>query len=353
MASNLNLSVFDFTTEQVRAINELVYDEVLRAPDINFLHTIFPNIVTDKFIGFIGEGDIVGKLAQGCDPTPQDWSISARQKKWSPKGWEVFLNECYKDIENTMAIYSLNKGVDKADLTNTDYMAIVVEVLSMAIKKMIWRLVWFSDTAAANYASGGFITDGVDITYFNLLDGLWKQLIVQTTANPAQRVTIAANAQATTALQYSTFTGLQAYEALNALHLNSPITLRGAADSIFICTQSFADAYMTYLEGKELESTYVNLVDGINALSFRGVPVIPVPLFDEMILRYENSGTKLNSLHRCLYIQKSNIAVGTPSNGVLAELDVWYDKTTRKNYMYATDSIDAMILNESLFTLAI
>lgn len=355
MASKLDLSVFNFSTEEIRQINELVMEEVLLAPDINLLHTIYPGIVTDKYVGFIGEGGLVGVAEQGCDPQVQAWKASATQHKWQPKGWEVFLNECYTDIENSMAIYAMNKGVDKADLTNTDYMAVIVEVLAIAIRKMVWRLIWFSDTDAANYSDmpAGIITDGVDVKYFNILDGLWKQVMAAVTTVPERLVALAANTQASTAAQFSNMTGVKAYEALNNLYMRAPITLRGASDSFFACTQSFADAYMSYLEGKELESTYKNIVDGVNGLSFRGKDLIPMPIWDEIIARYENNGTKLNNPHRCLFTTKRNLAVGTPSSGVLEDLDVWYDKKERKNYIFAADAIDTKLLSTDMFMLAI
>lgn len=153
MASTIDFSTFNFSTEEVRQINELVMEDILQAPDLNILHTLYPGISSDKYVGFLGEGGLVGIAEQGCDPTPQSWSIPSRQLKWEPKGWEVYLDECYKDIEQSMAIYAMNKGVEKADLTNTDYMAVVAEVLAGAIKKMVWRLVWFSDVDARNFTA--------------------------------------------------------------------------------------------------------------------------------------------------------------------------------------------------------
>ena len=141
----INTSVFNFSAEEIRDINELILEEILQAPELSVLHTIYPGVVTNKYIGFLGEGGIIGLPAQGCDPTPQQWKIEGEQKLWEPKRWEVFLTECWADLENTMAIYAMNKGVDVGDLTNTDYMAVVVDILSKSIKKMIWRFCWFGD----------------------------------------------------------------------------------------------------------------------------------------------------------------------------------------------------------------
>ena len=351
----INTSVFNFSAEEIRDINELILEEILQAPELSVLHTIYPGVVTNKYIGFLGEGDIVGLPAQGCDPTPQQWKIEGEQKLWEPKRWEVFLTECWADLESTMAIYAMNKGVDIGDLSNTDYMAVVVDILSKAIKKMIWRFCWFGDKDAANYngSPAGIITDSVNTDYFQLIDGFWKQLQAVAPSGNKQRVTIGANAAATQDLQYSTLTGQMAYETLSKLHLAAPVVLRSQPDLMFACTQSMVDGYMQYLEGKDIECTYVNLTEGVKALNFRGIPVVAFPIWDEMIQSYENNGASLNNPHRAVLTTKSNLAIGVAENSVLDEIKVWYEPKEDRCYMRSRDSIDAKVLQEKMFTLAI
>ncbi|MCD8293684.1 MAG: hypothetical protein LUE27_00345, partial [Clostridia bacterium] len=156
----LDLTNFTFTAEQIRDINELVFDEILHAPDLNAIHTLYTGIEYDKEIGFISGAGLVGKKAQGCDPETQDWNINTRKVTWTPKGWEIYLDECASDLENTAALYCMNKGTRIDDLTDTDYMAIYVQVLTDAVKDAMYRMVWFGDTAAANVDAGGQITNG-------------------------------------------------------------------------------------------------------------------------------------------------------------------------------------------------
>ena len=150
MTSIVNFSTFTFTAEQIRDINELVYEKILEAPELSYIHTIYPGIVYDKEIGFIGEGGLVGVAKQGCSPTPQDWNIATRKLVWQPKSWEVFLKECANDLQNTAVVYAMNLHTRVDDLTDTDYFAIVVEVLVKAVKKALFRIIWFNDSAADN-----------------------------------------------------------------------------------------------------------------------------------------------------------------------------------------------------------
>lgn len=347
MAKNiLDFSKFTFTAEQIRDINDLVFDELLHAPDINYLHTLQTGIVYDREIGFITGGGLVGKKGQGCDPVPQEFTIGTRKVVWQPKTWEVFIAECAKDLEATAAVYVMNNGVRMDDLTDTDYMAIVVEVLSKAVHDFIFRIVWLGDTEAENVgSSGGIITAGVDTEYFDIIDGFFKQLEAAVADDSNRLVTIAANSQGTKAAQMNNLTPENAYNLLSTMYYKAPVVMRASGNMRFLVTQSLADKYQQYLTDKGLESTYRNMVDGVNALSILGVEVIAVPKWDEMIQAFNDLGATFYKPHRALLIEKANLAVGVPATTVLEEVDVWYDKTSRKNYLEAKDKIDAKLLN--------
>ena len=426
MSSMISFSAFTFTAEQIRNINELVYEGIAKLPELSELHTMYDGIVYDKEIGFLTGGGLVGKAAQGCNPTPQDWSVGSRKVTWTPKSWEIFLDECASDLENTMVVYAMNKGTRVDDLTDTDYMAIVVEVLIDAIKEMFYRLIWFGDTDADNvdwneypkaaateqtagsaivgtvylgvtkttagavkcaladgtivylngeaatgnaaegktYYSkdtehpvtineGGNLTTGVDEDYFNILDGLFKQLRAIIALDADVKVTIAANAQTSKAEQLAYLTPERAYTLLSDMWYKADIKLRQRkSECRFYVTQSIADKYEQYLVGKGIESTYSNLVDGVPALKFNGVPVIPMPMWDANIQSYFDLGDTYDAPHRALLTLKSVIAVGTPSAKAFDEVDVWYDKTSRKNYILCKDKLDAKILSDKMLIYA-
>lgn len=486
----ISFSAFTFTAEQIRNINELVYEGIAKLPELSELHTMYDGIVYDKEIGFLTGGGLVGKAAQGCNPTPQDWSVGSRKVAWTPKSWEIFLDECASDLENTMVVYAMNKGTRVDDLTDTDYMAIVVEVLIDAIKEMFYRLIWFGDTHADNvdwneypkaaateqtavptaaatqqtvgsplvgvvyvvstaadkvkcalangtviylaaekstgnavadttyysmdtvhkitpiegtvymgvakttagavkcaladgtivylngeaatgvaqegktYYSkdtahlvtineGGNLTTGVDKDYFNILHGLFKQLRGIVALDNTKLVANAANSQSTKAEQMSYLTPERAYTLFSDMWYKADIKLRQRkSECRFYVTQSIADKYEQYLVGKGIESTYSNLVDGVPALKFNGVPVIPMPMWDANIQSYFDLGDTYDAPHRALLTLKSVIAVGTPSAKAFDEVDVWYDKTSRKNYILCKDKLDAKILSDKMLIYA-
>lgn len=352
MATKIDFSKFTFTAEQIRDINDLLFDNVMHAPELAFIHQIYPNIVFDQEVGFLTGGGLVGKAGQGCDPQPQDYQIGTRTVTWAPKRWEVFISECAYELEQTAAVYALRNGTLVSDLTDTDYIAIVVEFLTQSIRDFFYRIAWFGDVDADNAGEGGNITDGVDVSYFTLIDGFWKQLTAGVTANPALGITIQANTAATKAEQYADLTPEAAKNILNAMFYGAPIEMRQSREMRFLVTQSVADAYQQYLQDKGIEATYRNLVDGVEALFFNGVPVIALPIWDDMIRKYNDLGNTYYKPHRAVLIEKPNLGIGVGSENSYYNLEVWYDKTSRKNYVLAQDTIDAKVLNASRFMLA-
>ena len=351
MASVLDFSNFSFTTEQVRAVKDLLYDEVIKAPEINLIHTVFNNIVFDKEIGFIGKGGLVGVAGSGCTPVAQAFQIATRKITWEPKEIEIYVEQCRKDIEATAAVYSMKSGSSYNDFTATDYMNIVLEVMAVAVKEFLIRLFWFNDTTADVVGNGGTLTAGTDKHYFNIISGFFKQMLSQVAVNPAQRVTISENAQATYVAQEMLPANAQNY--LKELIYKAPKELRAMADSFIICTQSFYDAYEQSLMGINIESMYTNLTGGITTLKFKGKALIPIPIWDVLIATYYNNGTTLLNPNRAIFTSKSLLAVGFDSPNSFGDLDVWYDKDSRKVKIEGMGKADAKLANPNLFMLAI
>ena len=351
MAQVIDMSQFTFNVEQIRSISELLFDEVVNSPEIKRLLTFYPGIVFKKEIGFIGKGGLVGVAGQGCDPEPQDWQINTSKVTWEPADWEILLHMCYKDLEPAAAVYSLETGIRRPDFTESDYMNIVLRVLREAVKEFMVRLFWFSDTDAANVSGSGEIKNGVDVKYFNIIDGLFKQMMEQVTANASQRVTITENAGASYAAQALDPENVQGY--LSQLIYAADLVVRSKQDAKIFCTQSVYDAYRQSLAGTALETMYRNMVDGQAALRFDGYELVPVPMWDEIIRSYFDNGTKWVNPHRAVFTTRDFLAAGVDAEDSFEDMRIWYDQNDRKVKVEMMGLADAKLLDPAKFSIAI
>lgn len=349
----IDLSKFTFVGDTLKGVRELSFELMRTLRNPLDLVTTYDNIKVDTEVGFMGEGGLIGKSSNGCDPVPQEFTAGTRVVKWTPKDWEVLLHLCYKDLDGTIAEYERKNGIKKPDFTDSDYEAIVEIVIARAMVKFLYRFLWFNDTNAQNVSEGGVITDGVDVDYFNLIDGYWKQVFTQITAHPEQRVTIAGNSGATYAQQV--VTPAEAKSILNDVYYKASLELRSQSDKFILVTQNLYDAYEQSLSDTAqtmLESTQSNFIEGLKVLKIHGVEVIPVPEWDENIQAYENNGTTFNKPFRALFTAKKVLGAGFDKEGDFNNLDVWYDKDTRKVKIEAMGNGDAKLLHPALFVTA-
>lgn len=348
----LDMTKFTFCGDVIRAVSEMVFDETLRNSDINAYHTIYPNIVTKKELGFIGSGGLVGVANQGCSPTAQPWKINTRKATFDPKAWEVLIHECWTDLQNTAVVYSLRTGVNIPDFQDTDYMNVLLEVLGNSMREFWWRLYWFNDTDAKNVTDSGVITDGVDLKFFNILDGFWKQITVQLAANPKQRVTITENTGASYEAQQVTPANAKNY--FQQLYYKAPLILRQQRDGFILTTQSLYDAYMmSFQDTCCLESARVALLNGMKAISISGVPIIPIPEWDTIIQKYEDTGAKWNNPNRAIYTTKAVLAAGIDNPNAFDDFKVWYDPNTRLVKIEGMGQSDGVLANPDMLQVAI
>ena len=338
----------------VREVNKLVFLEVLQADRIGTLLDIHRNVYNGDKLGLIGEFGLLGLKSTGCSPEYGNDAINTDEKTWDIEAWQIAEQLCYADVEDTLVKYTLESGTAIADMTANDYLdEIVVPRLELALMKMYIRIAFFSDKNADTTANGGVLKVGVNKNYFNLIDGIFKQLYDGVTAGTTPRVTISANAEATKTAQINNINS-QAVDVLNDMIANAKPALRQASDQIIYVTQSFA----TGLEAQLLSSYYgselqwTSLFNGIRETTYRGITIRVVPMFDEIIQNYEGTSSAYNLPHRAIYTTQKNLALGVNGTDEFATLDIFFDRTTRLNHIYATDKMGALVLDDDLVVVA-
>lgn len=314
MASALDFSKFTFTVEEIRDIRDLIWDEIVKAPEFTDLFTVYPDVVAGKQVGFIGKGGLIIKADTGCGSAPANWQIGTHTITWEPKAWEAYVRECYADLQQTAAVYAMNKGVKVADLTNTDYMAIVVDVLSEAIKESIFAQAMFGDT-----------TDGGEFN--SLINGFYKQMQTQITVNAKQSVSLDT-------------TNIIA-DVLKLIQAASPV-LRADRTAKIYASQKVYDAILAGLVSANASTmAYANLVNGTE-VRILGIPVVALPLMDEV-------ATLLNVASDFCFLSAPKylgIAVDSENFG---EVSVDYDPATKYTHIRALGKMDAKLTNPEMF----
>ena len=300
-------------------------------------------------IALLGEMEMVGKKGGGCDPTYEEKGIANSQKRWELGQWEIPIKICYEALKGTIDEYSLKTGTDIGDLTSTDFMTIYADALQRAMQQMIWRFGWFGDKAAALAGGGGGkLTAGSDVSMFNVCDGLFKRIFTATATK--NHTTIAANSEATSSAQVSALRKSGAATTLvDTILMDADTRIVDDSDAVLLMTRSLADA-LTY----DLKKTYHDIMpweklfDGFDVATYNGVKIARVGIWDRMIKAYEKGEATINLPHRAVFCNPKHLMVGTDADNLISDLDIWFDKKERRNYLYATGKIGTALLEEGM-----
>ncbi len=300
-------------------------------------------------IALIGEMEKVGKKGGGCDPTYEEKGIANSMNRWELGQWEIPVKICYEALKGSIAEYSLKTGTEIGDLTSTDFMTIYTDALQRAMQQMIWRFGWFGDKEAALAgAGGGKLTAGLDVNMFNVCDGLFKRIFTATATK--NHTAIAANSETTASTQVSALRKKGAATTLvDTILMDVDTRIIDDSDAVLLMTRSLADA-LTY----DIKQTYHDIMpwkklfDGFDVATYNGVKIARVGIWDRMINAYEKGETTVNLPHRAVFCNPKHLMVGTDADALISDLDIFFDKKERRNYIYATGKIGTALLEENM-----
>lgn len=303
----------------------------------------------DDPIAFLGSMEDVGKSGSGCDPEYEEKGIANSMKRWKMGDWQIPIKVCYESMFGTIAEYALKQGTDIGDLSGTDIMAIYTIKLQEAIKSMRWRMAWLGDTDAENVTSGGKITDNVDTDLFDTCDGLWKRIFTICSSSAKQLTAIDANKKASTEEQKAAmYASGYASGLIDTMLQNVDSRIIDDPNSVLVMTRSFALALEFDLrERYKVILPWEKVDNGMDTTIYNGVKIARCSTWDRQITAYEKGTTAVNLPYRAVFANKKQLLIGSPENFV-EQLDVWFDKKERRNYIYATGKMGTQTLEDDM-----
>lgn len=354
----INPANLTWNGKEIQSLSEAIFVSGYNTPAVTQLFTVQQGIKAKQQIAILGLLGLVGTKKTNCTITPNSGTIPMSEKFWLPANIADRFEACWADLEASFFVWGTKNGINKADLTDTDFAAFVQDRIGIAMTEAVMRMVFFGDTALTFNAttSGQLNSSAGDLPYFTPIDGLWKQIFAIGTATPARRITIAKNAAASYALQEfdaadvtnKTVTGI-----LRSMKYGSDWRLRSQADLRFIVTQSMADQYAAELANyTNVEASYNRIEGGYLQLMFEGIPVIGVPFMDRYIRSYFANGTVYYRPHRAVLTDGSNLQVATEETGNLSEMSSFYDQRDKKYIIDYAHTLDAKVIQDHMIQAA-
>jgi len=346
--ANFNFDNVTLSPKEVQELSKVIFEQAFTNPALAEMHDIVEGIDMKTQILLMSSMGLQGKAANGtCTPEDSDAGIIATQKYWENNQIDIRIPYCAKELPALLKAFGTK--TNKYDVEGSEEIKMIASRLLEAIDEAILRLVWFGDKAAKNVVSGGTISNGVDLDYFNSVDGIWKQVFAGVTAGKIKRAVINANTGTTYSAQE-----LSAGEALTVIrktYNQADSRLKSSTDAKFIVTQSVYDNFLDKLEDAGLNAVGQLAVND-KVMTYRGKKIVVAEFQDRIIDAYTDNGTKRNLPHRIVFSTPKNLPIGTLDQNEFKELAVWYDKTDRKVYTENIFSLDAKALEDYLISVA-
>lgn len=333
----LDLAALTMNPEEASEVSKAIFEKTITGGDLAEFHEIETGITHKMQIPFIGNLGLVGLKITGCDRNENPSQIPLTEKFWDPELIGDRLAHCATDVNALLKLFKKAQKVnpDFYDRIGSEEFGVIIAKVEQAMTKMNNRLVWFGDKNALNVTGGGVITDGVSVNYFNIIDGLFKQIFTEVPTTAANYVAISENAGVNYAAQ--ALAADKALSVFRSMHTKMDArffeALGDGAQPQFLVTRELLQNYWDTLETKSINFSIAETTDGITKFAYRGIPIKVRYDWDANIRAYQDNGTKLNLPHRAILTVKENIPVGTVSESDLTEILSFYDQKDKKNYI--------------------
>jgi ATP-dependent Clp endopeptidase proteolytic subunit ClpP len=331
---------------------DIYYKPSLGNPALSDFFTIDQGIKDKKRYNLINPISKILKPYTGCDRTFNGNRALITNTTVQTKEFQVSESWCKDDFTNYLtggynflAQEWMRTGLDSFDPSGTPIAKIIDTVLQNALRIDVFR--------RAMFAAGNSSDDD-----YNGFDGFWDRLIDSSGASNYCVV------RAGAALGTGTLAAGAALTALEAVYAQSNILLRdwdniyaqfsGAVQKpTYWVTRSIWDNYYNSLigTGAVTEQAFENLQKGLTTLTYKGYPVRPVSMWDQLLSESDNP-LFATTRHLIAFTTKDNHILGVEQGGDLNKLEGWYERKDRKFYYEADLKMGYNYLHCDLQTIA-
>lgn len=328
---------------------EIFYKPQLLAPAINDMVIVDQGIKDRKQYNLITQLDKILKPYGGCTRVFNNNTLNITNMLLIAKEFQVSESWCKDDftdqltgVYNFLASEWLRTGNRSFDPSGTPVNTIIDKILSEALGRDVFR--------RFSFGAGNSSDDD-----YNQIDGLWDRLI--DSSGQGGYCVVRANAPVTggLALGVGTLAAGIALTNLELVYAKSTQLLKNLPGKTFWVTRSIWENYYNSLiqinNAGNTEAAYKNLQDGMVNLTYKGIPVRPIDLWDSFLAESDNP-LNATTRHLILLTVKENHIFGVENGADLNKIEGWYERKDRKFYYEADMKFGYNYLHCDLSTIA-
>lgn len=359
MATAIDITSITMDAKKMQSFSEFVNELMYERAAIESIHgPVKTGIKTTTQIILAGLMGKTGIADPGCTRPTSGAKSELTELFWTPGNVGDTWAMCQAELDQLFEPYinELNAYADKFDFSGSEEEKFVASKITESAAAAIHRHIWFGDkSVAVATATDAGVTGAALVKFYNVIDGLWKQIFARVTSGALGYVPIDENTQATAALQLELSAG-RSKELFNAIWKKADPRLRASKSSQFLVSGEIFNNYRTLIQDSTLAFNPTYTMDGLEYLTWNGKPIVNMETIWDLDLRGDFvKNTAENSLYRpnrILFTTKENIPVGTLNDGDFNELKSWYNEDERVNKMAYGFTLDAKYIANYLGVVA-
>lgn len=307
--------------------NEILLEPVFFDSELRSSFRIMPNVTNRRKMQFVEKLENVVRKYTGCGFTPIG-NMSVYDREIEVQRMKIDMKICWDEFKDTVFEELLNQGTRLPDLTGTQIEAILIGRIQQALRLDLERLAFFGNTASndPNYDS---------------VDGLWTVYYPELVAEALSPRTNTGSG--------SDLAAGDGIDILRAVYDQAPNELKAlpANQKVFNVTHSVYNQYLVDIEeGGGADYGLLTMINGVQTLQFRGIPVMPMHRWDGILTAL---GT--TKPHYVEYTTPLNRVLATDITDPGTDLSIWYDQKDEEVYMKGRWKMGVNYVHHSLVSL--
>lgn len=306
-------------------INELILKPVFVSENVfNSTFKVMPRVKDKAKMYFLGAPSRFIQKNNACDFTPKG-SMPLTVRDIAVQRLKIEMKQCKDEVFDTCLEKDLTgegNAIFEPGSTEADASLIagMTEQIAAGISNDLFKLASFAKPGQTISIIGS--TDFYDVDSA-LSQGLFPNIEEDVAAGRIVQVDAGSGTALGSGDAVDIFKGLWGNRSLEFKGLEAELQLHEIH-----CTQSIADNYLDTLEALGTEAANSIIVNGVRRLTWRGIPVIPKPVWDAELQNPQVFA--LTAPHRAVLTVANNMRVATDLTSQDVELRIYTD-IHRKN----------------------
>lgn len=288
--------------------NEIFLEPVFFDENLRSSFRIMPNVANRRKMQFVENLENIVRKYTGCGFAPIG-NMNVYEREIEVNKMKIDMEFCWDEFKDTVFEELLNTGTRLPDVTGTLIENLLITRVQQALRQDLERLAYFGNTASND-------------PNFDSTDGLWTVHypgLVASTLIPRANTGSGSDLASGDGIAILRDVYDQAPNELKALPANQ---------KVFNVTYSVYNQYLVDIEeGGGGDYGLLQMINGVQTLTFRGIPVMPMHRWDAIL-----TGLGTTKPHYVEYTTPLNRVLATDITDPGTDLSMWYDQKDEKLY---------------------